>query len=174
MSYTTLYYITPSGRIYEAAEFRNSHLGASLVWSNVFTRYLPDRIKFIKDTMGFEPKNPVTKDDYDALWKLWERPDVPIYVRSVLFSTFDYAYLEKQYFQRFYDDVLRYAGLFAAGSLIEQVQAIMKLDKKKILGVCWQQTSVSNNVWGKNISTSTQVWNIYEEIDSIENVKLIE
>jgi hypothetical protein len=168
MSYTTLYKITPSGRISEYAEFKNSHRGAMLVWCNVYKCYLPERIEAEKLMNGFEPHGPFREADYKALWPLFRDVRLPDYVRAVLGSTYDRVVLEKKYFQRFYDDVLKYAGMFEAGTMIEQAQSILRLRGKKVFGVCWNQTSVGSGFWHKgNIHKVDGPWSLYGAIDRI-------
>jgi hypothetical protein len=165
MSYTTLYYITPSGRVVDHAEFRNSWRSAHMVWSNLYKVYLPERIEKTKKEMGFEPHGPVTDDDYKALWPLWKQNDIPKYNRAVLASTFDRVILEKEKFQQFFDDVLEYADQFAAGTLIKQAQKILELRKKNIIGVCWNQSSVSEGCWYAGNINKVNHWFLYKELE---------
>ena len=164
MSYTSLYKITPKGYIREVAEFHNSHRSAALVWSNLWKRYCEDEINKYEQVNGWSPHNPANEEHWKLVWNLWRRDDVPLPVSAVLLSTFDYVYLERDHFQRFYDDVLKYAGWFAAGTLIEQAQAILALSKQKIIGVCWNQTSVVS-MWEKRKISEYEAWSLYRELD---------
>ena len=166
MSYTELYHITPTGQIRSAAEFRNSHRGAMLVWSNLWQVYCKDRIDTYTNTQHWTPSFPVNDEDYDAIWALYKNEDIPKHIRAVLGSTFDFVVLDKKDAERFYNDVLEYAEMFAAGSLIKQAQTILRLSKNKILGFCWNQTSVSEGCWYKrNIHKAERFWNLYSDID---------
>jgi hypothetical protein len=166
MSYTTLYRITPKGRLIEQAEFKNSHRGATMCWGELWRLYCKDRIEQNKKENGWEPHFPVTDDDYKLVWALFRNQDIPEYVRAVLGSSFDYVVLEKDHFERFYEDVLKYAGDFPAGSMIEQAREIMKLKNRKIRGVCWQQTSVSDDMWrGMKITEDMGAWSLYAAIE---------
>ena len=167
MSYTELFYITPKKQVVAYAEFKNSHRGAAFVWANLWKEYCKERIEEIKLTMHFEPYSPVTEDDSKLLWGLWKKQDVPEYSRAVLGSTFDNVILEKEHFQRFYDDVLKYAEFYAAGSLIQQAQTILKLSKKNIIGVAWNQTSVNGDGYEmiKQSVKDGSAWSLYKELD---------
>jgi hypothetical protein len=139
-----------------------------LVWCNIYRRYLPERIEATKREHGYEPHGPFSDEDYKALWLLFRDPRLSECERAVLGSTYDRVILEKAHFQRFYDDVLKYAGMHEAGTLIEQAQAIISLRRKKIMGVCWNQTSVSEGLWYKgSIHEVDGVWSLYRGIDKV-------
>ena len=173
MSCTELYYVTPNKRVVGYQEFRNSHLGAMFVWSNLYKRHFKDRITETKRLYGFEPSSPVSEDDYSCLWKLFEKSDVPIFERVILGSTFDFVILEKKHFNRFHEDVMKYAVYHPAGSLLYQAIAIQKLSKRNIIGVCWNQTSVSGDMYYelKKHAKNDKLWSLYEEIDKQEALK---
>jgi hypothetical protein len=169
MSCTELYYITTKKRVYLGAEFHNSHRGAAFVWSNLWKEFCKDRIEEIKRTQGWECTLPMSENDNKLVWKLYERSDIPEYIRAILGSTFDDVILEAKHFQRFYDDVLKYAENFAAGTLIQQAQyIILKLSRRNIIGVCWNQTSVNADGYSnilKAVKNDT-LWSLYDEIES--------
>jgi len=175
MSSTELYKITQSGRIIFYQEFKNSHRGAYFVWSNLWQYYCKDRIAELKKKDGFEYHSPSSNEDFQMVWGLHKNKEINKSVRAVLMSTFDYVVLEKNYFQRYFDDVLKYAEYFPAGSLIDQAQAILRLKSKNVMGVCWNQTSVSADMWYNEKGSSNikdfKYWYFYlyhdlEEIDS--------
>lgn len=164
MSYTELYYITPTGRIRSAAEFGNSHRGAMMVWGNLWNTFCRDRIESYTNTQKWTPSFPVNDNDYEAIWSLYKREDIPGYIRAVLGSTFDFVILDRDDAKRFYADVLEYASDFSAGTLIKQAETIVKLSKNKIIGFCWNQTSVSEGCWYKgNIHKVDHYWHLYGE-----------
>lgn len=167
MSYTELYYITPKKRVVMVEEYKNSHRGAMLVWANLWEAHCKERIEEIKKTMGFTPFTPVEDRDWQLLWALFRNPEISEVERAILGSTFDNVILKKEHFQRFYDDVLKYAEYYPAGSLIRQAQFILGLSKKNIIGVMWNQTSVNGDGYD-NIRESLQngeAWSLYKEVD---------
>jgi hypothetical protein len=167
MSCTELYYITKK-RVYLGTEFHNSHRGAAFVWANLWRQFCKERIEEIKRTQGWECTLPISNDDNKLVWKLWDRTDISEYIRAILGSTFDNVILESKHFQRFYDDVLKYAENFAAGTLIQQAQYILKLSKRNIVGVCWNQTSVNSDGYSNILRAKKDgtLWSLYNEIDS--------
>ena len=171
MSSTELYKITQSGRIILYQEFKNSHRSASFVWSNLWKYYCKDRIAELKNRDGFEYHSPASDEDFQMVWGLHKNKEINKSVRAVLMSTFDYVVLEKEYFQRYFDDVLKYAEYFPVGSLIEQAHAILQLKSKNLIGVCWNQTSVNADMWWSGKQSSNikdfEYWYLYHYLEKI-------
>lgn len=172
MSYTELFYVTPKKRVVNYMTFHNSHLAASFIWSNLYCRHFKDRIEETMKKYGYKPHGPMSEDDYKDLWGLFNKNDVPIFERSILGSTFDYVILEKEHFNRFYEDVMKYAVYYPSGSLIKQAMAIQILCKRNIIGVCWNQTSVNGDMYVdlKEHAKNDNLWSLYKEIDKIEGL----
>jgi len=173
MSYTELFYVTPKKRVVGYKDFRNSHLGAMRVWVNLYGAHLKDRIAETKKIYGCEMTSPVSQDDYEAVWGLFKNPNITIYERAVLGSTFDNVILEKEHFNRFYEDVMKYAVYYPVGSLLYQATEILKLSKRNIIGVCWNQTSVNGDMNSvlKEAAKNDKLWSLYKEVDKIEDTK---
>lgn len=171
MSRTELYYITPTNRIVGYMEFRNSHLGAMNVWINLYRAHFEERIMGQQKVLGFLPHGPITNEDYSLLWGLWKNKDIPIYERAILGSTFDMVILEKEHFNRFYDDVMKFAVYYSIGTLYLQAIAIKKLSKRNIIGVCWNQTSVNGDMYSllKESAKTGKLWSLYKELERIES-----
>jgi hypothetical protein len=167
MSYTELYYVTPKKRVVGHAEFHNSHLGAMRVWVNLYGKHFEDRIAESTKLYGWKPTAPVSEDDYSALWGLFKKPDIPVYERAVLGSTFDRVILEKEHFDRFYEDCMKYAVCYAAGTLLYQATTIQKLSKRNVIGVCWNHTSVNGDMYDelKEWAKNDELWSLYKDID---------
>jgi hypothetical protein len=170
MSYTELYYVTPKKRVVGHAEFSNSWLGAMRVWVNLYGKHFKDRIAETKKLHGYEPVGPMSDDDFSILCGLFKKTDIPVYERAVLGSTFDRVILEKEHFDRFYEDVVKYAVYYPAGSLLYQVTTIQKLSKRNVIGVCWNHTSVNGDMYDqlKEWAKKDELWSLYKEIDRIE------
>lgn len=168
MSSTILYEITPSGQIGEAAEFRNAWLGAMLCWSQLYQRYCQEQANATEAAWGFRPAGPTSKADAQAVWALFQNPAVPMHTRAVLGATFDRVYLETQHAERFWNDVMQYAGEHQAGTLIEQANFIMAARDKAIMGWCWNQTSVTDGLWSEgDIHAVDGAWSLYQELDNL-------
>jgi hypothetical protein len=166
MSYTELYYITPHNKVIQCAKFHNSHRGAMLVWCNLWKTWCTERIEELTKLNHWEPTVPFSDADYDLVWALFKNEKVPAYTRAILGSTFDHVILEKEHFERFYKDVLQYAGDYAAGTLIQQAQYILTLSKKKIVGVTWNQTSVNSDIWNGKLDLEI-AWSLYKTLDEM-------
>ena len=167
MSYTELYYVTPKKKVVAHAEFHNSHLGAMRVWVNLYKKYFQDRIAETKKLHGYEPSGPISQEDYSILWKLFEKTDIPVDERAVLGSTFDQVILEKEHFDRFYEDCMKYAVYYPAGSLLYQATTIQKLSKRNVIGVCWNHSSVNGDMYDqlKGWAKNNELWSLYKNID---------
>jgi hypothetical protein len=167
MSCTELYYVTPKKKVVAHAEFRNSHLGAMRVWENLYKKYFKDRIAETKKLHGYEPSGPISPEDYSMLWGLFWKTNIPVDERAVLGSTFDLVILEKEHFDRFYEDCMKYAVYYPAGSLLYQATTIQKLSKRNIIGVCWNHTSVNGDMYYelKEYAKKDELWSLYKEID---------
>jgi hypothetical protein len=128
----------------------------------MWATHCKDRIEEIKKNHGWTPFAPVMEDDWKLLWSLFRNPEISEVERAILGSTFDNVILEKEHFNKFYNDVLVYAEYHSAGSLIRQAQAVLKLSKRNIIGVMWNQTSVN----GDPIKFQNGVtWSLYKEVD---------
>lgn len=168
MSYTELYYVTPSGQVKLSYEFKNSWLGAMLVWTQLYKRYFPERVQAMARLLDLQEPGPITEEDYQCVWNLGRDPRLSHAERIVLRSTFDGCILERPQFAQFHLNVLEYAATYQAGSLIAQAEQICRLRRKKILGVCWNQTSVSDGVWHAGHIRAVDHWFLYQTTQAIE------
>ncbi|MFA5367875.1 MAG: hypothetical protein WC333_08355 [Dehalococcoidia bacterium] len=175
MSSTEIYYVTQNRHVRGYVDIRNSWRGAMMVWSNLWKRYLyEDQKEKSKLTGAYVMETPFGEKDMELVCGLFKNKEISEYERAVLGSTFDRVILEKQYFQRFYDDILKYAEFYPVGSLIIQAQAILKLSKKKIIGVFWNQTSVNGDLPDsfKDTLKQKEEWYLYQEVDKLNDKQL--
>ena len=177
MSYTEMFIVKNLGVVVPHAEFKNSHRGAMMIWVNLFNVYCPDQVKEAKERYHMEGKiYPYNDEDYKAVWALAKNIIVPKHNRIVLAATFDYAILEREHFQDYIEAVETYAQDYPqVGHLLLQCKEIAKLQKRKIIGVCWNQTSVSADMWWTehrrfNINKDGHGWMLFKEMfaDSAE------
>lgn len=94
MSYTTVKALWPNEKQEDFEELRNSHGSAPVIWDAMMKKYI-----------GGEHW---LTGNIDKLWKLWERCDIPIYLRAVLMMTFDRAYVIK----KDYEEAAKHIRLF--------------------------------------------------------------
>jgi hypothetical protein len=147
MSYTELFTVNKKGDIESHSIFSNSHLGAALIWNIIANKYYQTNYYHIQDL-----DNPEAK-----FWKLAYQEDIPIYIKMVLFSTYDEIIIQKedfplliQSFKEFYDKEFTEIDKENrnTGHLLEYIETIEKLiSKRNILGIAWNQTSVNCNPW---------------------------
>lgn len=149
MSCTTLYMVPEQGGILVAAEFRNSHGGASFIWDHLVAK----RLGWTGYWMGR------SESEVQPLWDLWEDDALPEYERVALLSTFDRVMVRRENIPRivaaFRAFVAAYPPENRVCSLLEQADELEKLyADPDCYAVCWDQTSVCE-VWTR----------IYEEGD---------
>jgi hypothetical protein len=161
MSYTEMFVIGIAGTVRSYSEYHNSHRGAMLVWCNLYKAYCKDYIKEKNAKYHMDWDVPVSNDDFNEVWALFHRPDVPRQYRIVLGATFDNVILLKENFSDYIAAVEYYAESYSCGTLLQQCKDIEKLKKRKIIGVCWNQTSVNSDTWQSNNKRS--YYSIYKE-----------
>lgn len=169
MSYTELFYVTPKMRVRPFAEFHNSHLGASLVWHNLYVMHCTEWRKTQAEKRGYSFEFPSSDEDYQQVWDLFKNPKVSECERAVLGSTFDFVVLKKEHFQRFLDDVKKYIVNYRAGTLLQQAETILKLsNRKSVIGVCWNHTSVNADMGSmlKEKAKRDELWSLYDALDN--------
>lgn len=171
MSYTELFYVTPKMRVRLFAEFHNSHLGASLVWHNLYIMHCTEWRKAQAEKRGYSLEFPSSDEDYQQVWDLFKNTKISECERAVLGSTFDFVILKREHFQRYLDDVKRYIITYRAGSLLQQAETILKLsNRKSVIGVCWNQTSVSADMGYmlKEKAKNGELWSLYDALQKSE------
>jgi len=140
MSYTTLYKVSQTGKIKTYRDYRNAFRSAWLVWDTMSKLYLGrDAIEFTLS--GDRSLQPV--------WDLWKDPNVHESHRIVMASTFDRVMVRRENLDRL---VLAYDAYADAvedpGHILEMAHALRELAQDEdCLAVCWQQTSVSEDLW---------------------------
>lgn len=120
------------------------------VWCNLFKAFCKEEVEKNKKKYSSDFDMPYGDENFKAIWALHDNPDVPRAYRIVLMSTFDNVILEKEHFEDFEKAVYEYARRFACGQLLDQARVISGLKKRKIIGVCWNQTSVNADAWYVN------------------------
>lgn len=93
MSHTTIIHVYPNDRIECGEELSNSWGSAPYIWDYMIKKYI--------DPEG----NIMYTKTANALWKLWDRKDIPEYLRAVLMMTFDRAYVSKANYDRAAADI---------------------------------------------------------------------
>lgn len=170
MSYTELFYVTQKMRVHPLAEFHNSHLGAALVWHNLYIMHCTEWRKAQAEKRGYSLEFPSNDEDYQQVWNLFADLQISECERAVLGSTFDFVILKREHFQRFLDDVKKYIVNYRSGTLLQQAEAISKLsNRKSVIGVCWNHTSVNADMGYmlKEKSKNGELWSLYDALDNM-------
>lgn len=97
MSCTTIKAIWPGVKHEDLEELRNSHGSAPVIWGALCKRYLGGEFKWLTE--------------YEKLFKLHERLDVPACLRVVLMMTYDRAYVLKKDYQKAAKDIKEFLSL---------------------------------------------------------------
>ena len=144
MSYCELK-IIKNNKVETHKEYRNSHGGAAFIWSAVYDRFAKDpNIEYDSWLMNS-----------DKLWPLWKDERLPRYMQLVLGSTYDRVIIKfenlvemSEYFIQFVQEfgmnrkvchLLEWAGELTKIASTETAESCQ--------GVCFYQTSVSEDPW---------------------------
>lgn len=120
-------------------EFRNAWGGAARIWDALFERYLKN---------PNIPYHMWLTDKGNSLWPLAKRHDLPMFERAVHASTFDLAYVGKEHFSRFSNDLRAFAERYPAGNKVDHLIAWSDvIEHSDAEAVGFHGTSVAENPW---------------------------
>lgn len=158
MSYTTLYAVNNRGVCHGYREYRNSWGAAAFVWNALVEKYWP-----LKPGQKSWERPVGMGGDMKPVWALAKQQDLPVYERVVLITTFDNMMIRREDFNFVADCFEQFDVALNPNRKIPfedtstpQVACHMmafafdfrKLaDDKKVCAVCFQQTSVSDDMW---------------------------
>lgn len=140
MSYCQLIFFK-NGRPNDSIEYRNSHGGAAFVWSNLYDKYLKDPNKPYDNWLsrGIEDR---------SLWDLAKNQEIPLFMRAVHASMFDYAIVRQEHFAVYAKHLEEFVNYFGTQDfechLLSWAQVI-KDSKAEAIG--FYGTSVAENLW---------------------------
>lgn len=139
MSHLNLYRVWPGERHENLVEMHNRHGGASVVWGQLFARYV--------DGQGENPELNFLRRP-DELWPLAQRADIPQSFRRVLLMTFDDAYVLRANYAQAAADIRAFLAAFPrAARGVNHWPAIAAVFESQpdcpAIGFRW--TSVCNN-----------------------------
>ncbi len=141
MSKTTVYVVTKNGDLDSYAEVRNGIRSGPLTWKILAEKYL-----------GMKEGFRIVYDDEAAqrLWNLKNDPRISVCDYAVLLSTFDRFICPREHFAHLADQYDQWAkerddpGNFGLmGDVVRRVAA----DPAEHVGIAYQLTSVSENLW---------------------------
>lgn len=166
MSYTEIYAFNENGYAYQYGETKNAWRSAPIIWKFMEEKYLPPYIpNYVKCCYWYKPDM-----DYDLICKYLEyRPsrfpdlsrdklgfkeicdladneNVSTTDKIVLHTTFDYALVKKQDFDRIISAFQEFKA--EGSSLLEQAEIFKEMMKdNSIIAAGWNQTSVNCDNW---------------------------
>jgi hypothetical protein len=149
MSYATVYVIRPNGDVEHYDDAQNALAGASYIW-DVYEK-----------EFGFldAGRHPMLTGEYKC-WAKFKDPNAPLEKRIVIGFTFDDVWVRRDRIPQLVD-ALRlfwrdhskrwdsFEGKWSAvvPTIATLADIIERAGKEDIRGVCFQQTSVSDNAW---------------------------
>ncbi|RPJ40055.1 MAG: hypothetical protein EHM35_00165 [Planctomycetaceae bacterium] len=170
MSRTTIYLVPKSGPVRVFREFSNAFRGAWLVWDSMAKRYL-----------GLDAVEYMIADNLQPVWDLWKDRAVPEAHRIVMASTFDAVMVKRENLERLAAAFDQYAMDFAdPGHIPAEAAAVRELaGMDECFAVCWQQTSVSADVWRVwmpevedsrpyDVSIDNEHWFLFDALEALE------
>lgn len=152
MSSCILFIVNVDGDVVESQQFKNSWGGAALIWDYFTEKYFPlpaGKKSWERQVGMFANLQPI--------WDLQDREDLPEEEYAVLLSTFDNVMVKREdleYLADCFETVLRdmppYLENYStrANHMQAEADAFRKLAKDPtVQAVCWQQTTVSEDMW---------------------------
>lgn len=146
MSHSTLLIVRQDGTVARHARYQNGHGSGPVVWTTLAEKYrsllYPNDVPGEKYYRGF--------DEWDELFKKSSELPLTWWEHNVLNWTNDYSIVRREDFdicirslREFVVDPKRVSHLKAVADDIEKLGA----SAEPILGVCFQCTSISDNLW---------------------------
>lgn len=140
MSYMRIFAINKKGDLLEFAVFGNSHRGATLLWDYYSKKFFPNRMYSI---ICWNEK------EQGEFWDLVKNPRLSENEKITLYHTYDRVMVKKKNIPRLieaFNDIGK--RMEDSGHLLNQIPSLKKVIKMNdIIGVCWQQTSISCDAW---------------------------
>lgn len=166
MSYTEIYAFNEDGYAYEYGETRNAWRSAPIIWKFMEEKYLPPYIpNYVKccywynpamnyesicKHLGYHPSRfpdfSKEKTGFKEICDLVDNENVSTTDKIVLHTTFDYALVKKQDFNRIISAFQEFEA--EGSSLLEQAEIFKEMMKdNSIIAAGWNQTSVNCDNW---------------------------
>ena len=138
MSYCSIVPIYKNDRHMPEVEFTNSWGGAARIWSSLFDKYLKNPEIPYDSWMGRS----------EDLWALAKRKDLDMCERVVHVSTFDRAYIRRDNFKRFAEDLRAFVAKNPAyGKVCHLLAWAGYIEKCKTYAIGFMATSCGENLW---------------------------
>ncbi len=149
-------------------EYINAWGGAARIWTALFNKYLKDPNREYHSWITDYPNN--------RLWELSENKSLTVFERAVHIFTFDNAYVKKDNFNRFADDLRTFAETYPYPGKVDHLPSWAdEIEKLDCEAVGLYATSVSDNPFRKYDSDKDEIVDVLieecdEVYDAIENM----
>jgi len=152
MSRTELYIIDEKGDVRFKDGFRNSYRGAVMIWSQLVEAHIFKTNKLRCSLIALPCFDDSGLGKYQfLLGDIAYDKNIPIEDRIILVGTFDHCIVKRENIPKYLDALEKYMIKYDCGNLDDQYKAIKQIyddaKYKNIVGICWNQTSVSCGVW---------------------------
>jgi hypothetical protein len=138
MSYTTLYKVCVDGQVKPHERYYNSYQNAFSVWDSMAKQYLHRDVA------------PMLNSNMWELFNLWKNPLIPIGRRIVLMATFDHVLVRQANIAKLVAAHEEHWSFFSSIPCFGRRALFELLQDVDCVAVCWQQTSVSQQLWWVN------------------------
>lgn len=157
-----------NGKPAECLECRNAWGGMAFVWSALFEVYCKDP-KVQYDSWLQKP---------ERVWTLANNPDLPIALRAVLCSTFDYALVYRDDFKRYAADLRAFTAWAGTRNVVCHLPSWADfIEKCDAEAIGHYGTSVADNPWSTfdeqteamvpyDLTTGTKHFSVYAKFTS--------
>lgn len=156
------------GKPADSLECRNAWGGMAFIFSALFDVYCKDpNIQY--DTWLTKP---------DRVWKLANKPEIPVHLRAVLCSTFDYAVVYRADFKRYAADLRTFAAWAGTRNTVCHLLTWADfVEKSDAEAIGHYATSVGDNLWHTHddetdstipydLTTGTKHFDVYAEFSA--------
>lgn len=161
MSCTSIFRVKADGDVQKVAEFKNAFGSVMFIWDSLRKEYIPE------ETMPVVIPGVVEK-----VWALFNSERLKECEQYALITTFDWFIANLEYLPKIASAFREFKSLHhkeehLSCTLAEQADTLDDIfnTEKDILGVCWQQTSVSD-MWDAvtdNEDDDCRDFNIYKD-----------
>lgn len=178
MSYTTLNYVDKDGDVGVYEEYKNSHGFCTFVWEVLYRAKIDPYVRYVPFFEDGEMKK---------CWDLWKSDKLEEFEKIVLMATFDFVMVKKENFSAVAKSFKKFAEKYHTDkervcSLVDQAKDIERMiediDCKDVVAICWQGTSVSDDMWQSyneedeeyedsvpyNINKDDKHWFLFDEL----------
>lgn len=156
------------GKPDQQIEFRNAWGGAARIWDALFDKYLKDPAI---------PYHSWLCRNQQPLWDLAKRKSLPMFERAIHCSTFDLAYIRRENFPRFCNDLNAFEAAYPTPVKVNHLPSWeARIEDLDCEAISFYGTSVAENLWCKWDSEKdepievplSEGWEIYDWLDQPE------